>query len=237
MARLLPAVSGTPSEPSGPGMPAGSSRKKTKLEFRCNSSASLCGVLLAPCPDSLHRRLFQGQLAALHQHSPDRFVGMAILIGIADSDNFAILEFYAARALDLQEKQVDLIIHPQQFLPLQGSRVTHYFGPAVVRYYLTPLQPAAQSHVFELRINLAQIYDQKLIRGRIDRITVTRGWLAAAFQQWFVVARDQALAATVQFKTWWGIKRVSKNWRNTLLLCPRMRVSLDVRYPAIAADF
>ena len=52
------------------------------------------------------------QLAAVDQVAAERAVGMAVLVGKADADALAVVELDLARALDLQEEELDRIGDP-----------------------------------------------------------------------------------------------------------------------------
>ena len=121
---------------------------------------------------------------------------MAILVGITHPDAAAVFELHLTGSLDLHEEQVDDVIDPEQ-RPIAGVRLLP-FGAREIRHQLAPFQPAAQPHVLEFRIKVAQIHVDEVGRDSLDGIQVRLAALPVALQQRLVVAGDQSLAATVR---------------------------------------
>ena len=154
-------------------------------------------VLLAPVFDALHRSLFQRQIAALHQRLADGFVGMAVLVGIADAHGFAAGQRDFSRALDLQEKQFNGVIHPIQFLALERRDPVVDFGAVVIGHHPATVKPTAQAQVFQFRIDAAQIHDQQVVGQAVKRMAIALRGRAAAVEQRFVIAGNQPFGAAV----------------------------------------
>ena len=69
---------------------------------------------LQPGADRRHGHLLRREHAHLDQITPDRAIGLAVLTGVADLDQGAVVEAHLAGALDLQEELVDRVIDPEQ---------------------------------------------------------------------------------------------------------------------------
>ena len=69
-------------------------------------------VGFGPALDAIHRRLLERQFPLRHQPAPDRLVGVAVLVRIADAHSLAVRQLDAARALYLEEEQFDRVIGP-----------------------------------------------------------------------------------------------------------------------------
>src|SRR5262245_30719957 len=68
--------------------------------------------------EALHRDLFQRHLSIVRENFADAAVGFAVARGVADSPEGTVSETQQARALDVQEKEFDRIIHPGDFITL-----------------------------------------------------------------------------------------------------------------------
>ena len=105
------------------------------------SGASL-GMRLEPGLDRRQRDLLAGEHADLDQIAPDRAIGMAVLAGVADPDQRAVVELDLAGALDLQEELVDRVVDPEQLQAAVGQRAGLDVGARVVGHELAALDPA-----------------------------------------------------------------------------------------------
>ena len=68
------------------------------------------------------RHLVRRERADLDQIAADRPVGLAVLAGVADPDQRAVVEADLARALDLQEELGDRVVDPEQLEAAPGQR-------------------------------------------------------------------------------------------------------------------
>src|SRR5690606_11502615 len=103
------------------------------------------GMRACPCADALHRHLFQRQLALLYQPFTNRAVRMPVLIGVTQSQQAAVFELHAPRALYLQEKCIEWIIGPRQYLAALAELAAVDIAAAPVRHYRAAIEAAAQA--------------------------------------------------------------------------------------------
>ena len=118
---------------------------------------------------------------------------MAVLFGITDLYQAAIRQFDTSRTLDLQEKQIHRIFHPEQLAPLQCSLAVVNFGAIVIGYDALTLQSAAQAQPLQLRVCLTQINGQHVVWHCIQRIAEAIRPDTATHQSGFVVTGNQAM--------------------------------------------
>jgi len=76
-----------------------------------------------PGADRLHRHLFARNSAAFDQDPANRNIVTAVIAGIADSQDPAVIQAHPARTLDMKKEGVDGIGQPEPFqtLPSQGA--------------------------------------------------------------------------------------------------------------------
>jgi hypothetical protein len=180
-----------------PGQAGGQLAEKHVARVVVEQLRQLVGVCASPCLDALHRGFLQRQLAALYQVPADRAIGEAVVIGVTDAQRLSVVERDATRALDLQEEELDRVLHPRDFpagerrasLPDLRAIVIGHDAPAVD----TPSQP----QTLKLGICLGQVDFQEIVGHAIDGVAIARSGPAAAAELRLVVSRDQPLVAAV----------------------------------------
>ena len=148
---------------------------------------------LQPCADGRHGHLLPRERTHLDQIAPDRAIGLAVLTGVADSDQRAVVEAHLTGALDLQKELVDRIVDPKQLetAPRQGAGVD---VPARVVGHELALGDAAVNRVAgQFRIEAAEIDAQQICRRTIERHGIRAAEMTGAVEQRLVVAGEQAL--------------------------------------------
>ena len=147
------------------------------------------------CPgvNGAHGHVFFLQFALLDQPAANRFVRVAVLVGIANAQLTAIVQLDPPRALDLQELQIHRIGQPRQYRSIQAVAVDGFSG--VVRFEYTAFEATAQAFAFELGVNAVQVDHDQIRRYAVDRHIGRLGGLEAARVNGFVVTGDQAVTA------------------------------------------
>ena len=130
---------------------------------------------------------------------------MAVLIGVTEPQDSALGKLHPARALDLQEKRLDRIVDPDQLLA--GERRVSRFDVRArpIGNDAPAFEAPAHPFVLELWEELAQLDDEQIVGGCVQRITIAFAGLPAALQQRFVIARYATRVASVGAgKLVWG---------------------------------
>ena len=122
---------------------------------------------------------------------------MAVLIGVADAQQCAGVEPDATGPLDLEEEQFDGVIHPGQLATGRCAAPGIDVGPAEIRHQLAADQAPANPHSLELRIQLGEVDHDQVIGYRIQGMPIALVAGAAAVQEWFVIAGEQAFGTAI----------------------------------------
>ena len=151
-----------------------------------------------PGLNALHGRLRQGQLALIDQPSPDRAVGVAVVIGVADAQQGSVTQLNAARALHLQKEELDRIVRPgQHFGGQTGAEFADLASGPVWIEGLT-VEPAAQAAPLQVGLTAAQFDIDQVVGYAVDRPRGGGVVGRPSGDQWFVVAGDHAPGAAVR---------------------------------------
>ncbi len=146
-----------------------------------------------PCIDACSG----GNLAAADEECAQGAEGMAVLVRVAHAHALAVGQLHLSRALDVQEEDVDRIVHPCDLASLEQPRIVVDVGARVVRHDAVALDAPAQALVVQVRIERREVDGEQVGRRRVDRVLVARGARAAAVQQRLVVAGDHAARRVV----------------------------------------
>ncbi len=146
-----------------------------------------------PGLDALHRGLLELEVAAIDKNAPDRAVGMAVLVGVIDPQHAAVGQADAPGPLDLQEEELDRVVHPGQRLRRQTALLGEDFAARPVGHDLVALDPAAHALALEFGKEVAELDGQQVVGHPVHREGVAPVGLAAAVEQRLVVAGDHAV--------------------------------------------
>jgi hypothetical protein len=119
------------------------------------------------------------------------------VLGETDAHDFSAGQFDPARSLDLQEEEINRVVHPENFTTAHCGFAALDFCARVIRHDLVSLQTAAQPHAFEIRLGIREVDDQQIVRNTIQRKTIRLARYAAAAQQWLKISGDQTFRASV----------------------------------------
>ena len=157
------------------------------------------GLLVDILHDPLHRaRVLPrpgAEQAALAHHPADAGIRQAVLPGIADPHDCAVRRAQAARALDLQEEQLDRIGHPGNLQPAPRKRAIVDRGAVKIgdEFAIGTITPERQSAFVGQRCIAFAGADQ-IAGERVDRHVKARLAGAHTRNLGLVIARDEGLA-------------------------------------------
>ncbi|MNQ90718.1 hypothetical protein D3C85_1060710 [compost metagenome] len=151
------------------------------------------GVALRPGADVLHGRLIGGQLATVDQPAADGCIGLAVVVGVGDTDCLArirpIGQLDTAGALYLQEEVVDRVVYPDHHRGLASRGLNG--RPGVIGHDALAVQLAAHALAGQVRIHRAQVDRQQVGGHGVERPLVLAALAARAAHQGFVIAGDR----------------------------------------------
>src|SRR6185295_961677 len=143
----------------------------------------LFGMGLQPGADGLHRDLRGAEGAAVDQLAADGGVGMAVLRRVAEPQLAALGEADAPGALDVEEKGVDRIVHPDHLELAAGEASGIDLLSVGERNEVAVHHLAGDPPTFELLAEAAEVHHDQLGRSGVDRHRVLPRALAAAVEE------------------------------------------------------
>src|SRR5207249_4140436 len=151
-----------------------------------------------PGLDALHRDLLERELTLVDQIAAQRAVGMTVLVGVAKPYTFAGFELDLARALDLQEEELDRIRDPCQngcgvgASAASSNAAVLDLATRVIRHEASAIEAPTQSKGLQLGDHGRQIDHDEIVGHAVDRVDEIPTLRESTLHDGLVVARDEA---------------------------------------------
>ncbi len=143
-----------------------------------------------PGSDARNAGFLDRQCALGHEVAADGTIRLAVLVGIAQPNDGAILQLDPAGPLHFEQEAIQRTRKPDDFATFQG-RIRFQLPARKVRDHGLPDQPSAYAATFQFRNDGPQIHRQEVLRRRIQRRIKSRRVPSGTAQLRLVITGEQ----------------------------------------------